>query len=162
MLIYNTKAIYLLRKWVSEKSLAEARKSSVIPSCALDSQTPSKEVLSRVSVLTSQRTSTYFLNKLRDKNPEKQYTRIEAHNISRLCEKYPGKYPAPSEFYFGEIDTVFSASKDAEIDLAVLRVESEVAQEDFDRKQKERQQQNPQQTPQYQSPLVRRPDDEEA
>ena len=49
---------------------------------------------------------------------------------------------------------MFSASKDAEIDLAVLRVESEVAQEDFDRKQKEREQQKPQQTPQYQSPLV--------
>ena len=89
---------------------------------------------------------------------------IEAHNISKLCEKYPGKYPAPSEFYFGEIDTVFSASKDAEIDLAVLRVESEVAQEDFDKKQKERQQKKPNtpQSPAYQSPLVRRPDDEDA
>ena len=162
MAIYNTKAIYLLRKWVSEKSLAEARKSSVIPSCALDSQTPSKEVLSRVSVQTSQRTSTYFLQKLRDKHPEKRHRRIEAHNISKLCEKYPGKYPAPSEFYFGEIDSIFSASKDAEIDLAVLRVESEVAQEDFDKRQKERGQQKPQQTPQYQSPLVRRPDDEDA
>ena len=162
MLIYNTKAIYLLRKWGSEKSLAEARKSSVIPSCALDSQTPSKEVLSRVSVQTSQRTSTYFLNKLRDKHPEKRYTRIEAHNISKLCEKYPGKYTAPSEFYFGDINCVFSASKDAEIDLAVMRVESEIAQEDFDRKQKERKQENPQQTPQYQSPLVRRPDDDGA
>ena len=89
---------------------------------------------------------------------------IEAHNISKLCEKYPGKYPAPSEFYFGEIDAIFSASKDAEIDLAVLRVESEVAQEDFDKKQKERGQQNPNtpQSPTYQSPLVRRPDDENA
>ena len=87
---------------------------------------------------------------------------MEAYNISKLCEKYPGKYPAPSEFYFGEIDPIFSASKDAEIDLAVLRVESEVAQEDFDRKQKEDKQKNPQQTPQYQSPLVRRPDDEDA
>ena len=94
---------------------------------------------------------------------EKRYTRIEAHNISRLCEKYPGKYPAPSEFYFGEIDTVFSASKDAEIDLAVLRVESEVAQEDFDKKQKERGQQKPvtPQSPAYQSPLVKRPDEDD-
>ena len=57
---------------------------------------------------------------------------------------------------------MFSASKDAEIDLTVLRVENEVAQEDFDKKQKERQQQKPQQTAQYQSPLVRRPDDEDA
>ena len=57
---------------------------------------------------------------------------------------------------------MFSASKDAEIDLAVLRVESEVAQEDFDKRQKERKQENPQQTPQYQSPLVRRPDDDGA
>ena len=56
----------------------------------------------------------------------------------------------------------FSASKDAEIDLAVLRVESEVAQEDFDKKQKERkQQQNPQQTPQYKSPIVRQHDDDD-
>ena len=52
----------------------------------------------------------------------------EAHNISKLCEKYPGKYPAPSEFYFGDIDAIFSASKDAEIDLTVMRVENEVAQ----------------------------------
>ena len=163
MAIYNTKAIYLLRKWVSEKSLAEARKSSVIPSCALDSQTPSKEVLSRVSVQTSQRTSTYFLQKLRDKHPEKRHRRVEAHNISKLCEKYPGKYPAPSEFYFGEIDSIFSASKDAEIDLAVLRVESEVAQEDFDRKQKERKQEKPvtPQSPAYQSPLVRRDNEDD-
>ena len=46
--------------------------------------------------------------------------------------------------------------------MAVLRVESEVAQEDFDKKQKEREQQKPV-TPQssaYQSPLVRRPDDD--
>ena len=99
---------------------------------------------------------------MRDKNLEKRYTRIEAHNISKLCEKYPGKYPALSEFYFGEIDPIFSASKDAEIDLAVLRVESEVAQDDFDRKQKERKQENPQQTPQYKSPIVRRHDDEDA
>ena len=57
---------------------------------------------------------------------------------------------------------VFSASKDAEIDLTVLRVESEIVQEDFDRKQKERKQENPQQTPQYKSPIVRRDDDEDA
>ena len=67
----------------------------------------------------------YFLNKLRDKHPEKRHRRIEAHNISKLCEKYPGKYPAPSEFYFGDIDAIFSASKDAEIDVTVLRVENE-------------------------------------
>ena len=95
-------------------------------------------------------------------HPEKRHRRIEAHNISKLCEKYPGKYPAPSEFYFGDIDAIFSVSKDAEIDLTVLRVEGEVAQEDFDKKQKERQQQKPQHTPQYQSPLVRRPDDVDA
>ena len=99
---------------------------------------------------------------MRDTHPEKRHRRIEAHNISKLCEKYPGKYPAPSDFYFGGIDAIFSASKDAEIDLTVLRVENEVAQEDFDKKQKERQQQNPQHTAQYQSPLVRRPDDEDA
>ena len=101
---------------------------------------------------------------MRDKNPEKRYTRIEAHNISKLCEKYPEKYPAPSEFYFGDIDAIFSASKDAEIDLAVMRVESEVAQEDFDKRQKERQQQQKPVTPQssaFQSPLVRRPDAED-
>ena len=57
---------------------------------------------------------------------------------------------------------MFSASKDAEIDLTVMRVESEVAQEDLNKKQKERQQQNLQQTAQYQSPLVRRPDDDDA
>ena len=57
----------------------------------------------------------------------------------------------------------FSPFKDAEIDLTVLRVESEVAQEDFDKKQKDRERQKPI-TPQsraYQSPLVRRPDDDE-
>ena len=89
---------------------------------------------------------------------------MEAHNISKLYEKYPGKYPAPSEFYFGEIDCVFSASKDVEIDLAVMRVESEVAQEDFNKRQKEREKQKPG-TPQssaFQSPLVRRPNDEDA
>ena len=57
---------------------------------------------------------------------------------------------------------MFSASKDDEIDLTVMRVEGEVAQEDFDKKQKERGQQNPQHTAQYQSPLVRRPDDADA
>ena len=59
---------------------------------------------------------------------------------------------------------MFSASKDAEIDLAVLRVESEVAQEDFDKKQKERKQENPvtPQSPAYQSPLVRRANDDDA
>ena len=89
---------------------------------------------------------------------------IEAHNISKLCEKFPGKYPAPSEFYFGDINSIFSASKDAEIDLAVMRVENEVAQEDFDKRQKEREKQKPvtPQSPAYQSPLVRRPDDDDA
>ena len=88
---------------------------------------------------------------------------IEAQNISRLCEKYRGKYTAPSDFYFGDIDCVFSPFKDAEIDLTVLRVESEVAQEDFDKKQKERGHQKPV-TPQslaYQSPLVRRDNDDD-
>ena len=62
----------------------------------------------------------------------------------------------------GTLSAVFSASKDAEIDLTVMRVEGEVAQEDFDKKQKERQQQKPQQASQYQSPLVRKPDDADA
>lgn len=55
----------------------------------------------------------------------------------------------------------FSPFKDAEIDLTVLRVESEVAQEDFDKKQKEREHQKPitPQSPAHQSPLVRRPDE---
>ena len=43
-----------------------ASRGSHIFTRALGSQTPSKEVLSHVSVQTSQRTSTYFLNKLRD------------------------------------------------------------------------------------------------
>ena len=88
--------------------------------------------------------------------------RIGAHNISRLCEKYPGKYPALFNYYFREIDCVFSPFKDAEIDLTVLRVESEVAQEDFDKNQKERGQQKPitPQLPVYQSSLVRRDNDD--
>ena len=48
--------------------------------------------------------------------------------------------------------------KDVEIDMATMRVESEIAQEDFNKKQKEREQQKPV-TPQsaaFQSPLVRR------
>ena len=53
-------------------------------------------------------------------------------------------------------------SKDAEIDLTVLRVENEVAQEDFDKKQKERQHQNSATDfTVYQSPLVRRPNDDD-
>ena len=90
--------------------------------------------------------------------------RIEAPNISRLCEKYLGKYPALSDYYFGEIDCVFSPFKDAKIDLTVLRVESEIAQEDFDKKQKERQQQKPitPQSPAYQSPLVKRDNEDDA
>ena len=42
--------------------------------------------------------------------------------------------------------------------------EGEIAQEDFDKKQKERGQQKPvtPQSPTYQSPLVRKPDDEDA
>ena len=45
--------------------------------------------------------------------------------------------------------------------MAVLRVENEVAQEDFDKKQKERKQENPQQAPQYKSPIVRRDDEDD-
>lgn len=134
----------------------------VVLQCALGLSVLYGEVLSYRCVQISQRTSTYFLNKLRDKHSEKRHRRIEVHNISKLCEKYPGKYTAPSDFYFGDIDPIFSASKDAEIDLTVLRVENEVAQEDFDKRQKERQQQNSQQTPAYQSPLVHRLDDEDA
>ena len=47
------------------------------------------------------------------------------------------KYPAPSEFYFGEIDCIFSPSKDAKIDLIVLGVKGEIEKEDFDKRQKE-------------------------
>ena len=74
-----------------------------------------------------------------------------------------GNTPPPSDFYFGDIDCVFSPFKDAEIDLTVLRVESEVAQEDFDKKQKERGQQKPvtSQSLAYQSPLVRRDNDDD-
>lgn len=93
----------------------------------------------------------------------KRHRRVEAHNISKLCEKYPGKYTAPSDFYFGDIDCVFSPFKDAEIDLTVLRVESEAAQEDFDKNQKEREPQKPvtPQSPAYQSLLVRRDNDDD-
>ena len=64
---------------------------------------------------------------------------------------------------FGEIDAVFSVFRDVEIDMAVMRVESEIAQEDFDRKQKEHGQQKPvtPQSPAYQSPLVRRDNEDD-
>ena len=68
-----------------------------------------------------------------NKNPEKRHTRVEAHNISKLCETYPGKYPAPSDVYFGDIDCVFSIFKDVEIDMAVMRTAIEIQQEDFDK-----------------------------
>jgi len=76
-----------------------------------------------------------------------------------LCQEFPGKYPAPSDFYFGEIDCVFSPFKDAEIDLTVLGVKGEVEKEDFDKRQKE--QKSTQKTA-YQNPLVRRGDDDDA
>ena len=69
-----------------------------------------------------------------NKHPQKQHRRVEAHNIATLCSEFPGKYSAPSDVYFGDIECVFSIFKDAEIDLAVLRVKNEVAQEDFDKK----------------------------
>ena len=96
-----------------------------------------------------------------NKNPEKRHTRVEAHNISKLCETYPGKYPAPSDVYFGDIDCVFSIFKDAEIDLAVLRVKNEVAQEDFDKRQRKQAKAQPStQSPAYQSPFRRHDDDD--
>ena len=81
---------------------------------------------------------------------------MEAHNIVRLCQEFPEKYPAPSAFYFGEIDCIFSPSKDAEIDLTVLAVKGEVEKEDSDKRQAK---QKPVQQPVYQSPLVKRDDD---
>ena len=85
---------------------------------------------------------------------------MEAHNIATLCSEFPGKYPAPSDVYFGDIDCVFSIFKDAEIDLAVLRVRNEVAQEGFDKKQKQQKPLTPQ-TPAYQSPFRRHDDADE-
>ena len=93
---------------------------------------------------------------MRDKNPQKRHRRVEAHNIVRLCQEFPQKYIAPSEFYFGEIDCIFSPSKDAEIDLVVLGVKGEIEKEDFDKRQAE---QKPTQKPAYQNPLVRRDND---
>ena len=95
-----------------------------------------------------------------NKNPEKRHTRVEAHNISKLCETYPGKYPAPSDVYFGDIDCVFSIFKDAEIDLAVLRVKNEVAQEDFDKRQRKPQPST--HAPQYKSPFRKHDDTDDA
>ena len=94
---------------------------------------------------------------MRDKNPNKRHTRIEAHNVVRLCQEFPEKYPAPSEFYFGEIDSIFSPSKDAEIDLTVLRVKGEIEKEDFDKKQNVAKQPTVQQSA-YQNPLIKRED----
>lgn len=84
---------------------------------------------------------------------------MEAHNIVRLCQEFPQKYPAPSEFYFGEIECIFSPSKDAEIDLTVLGVKGEIEKEDFDKRQSE---QKSTQKPAYQNPLVRRDDEDDA
>ena len=94
-----------------------------------------------------------------NKHPQKQHRRVEAHNIATLCSEFPGKYSAPSDVYFGDIECVFSVFKDVEIDLAVLRVRNEIAQENFDKKQK---QQKPQttQSSTYQNPF-RRHDDED-
>ena len=79
---------------------------------------------------------------------------MEAHNISLLCEKYPRKYRAPSDVYFGDIDCVFSVFKDIEIDLAVIKASNEIQEEDRKRRDAERQTQQPA----YQSPfkIVRR------
>ena len=99
--------------------------------------------------------------KIRNKNPKHRHRRIEAHNISKLCKESPGKYPAPSSVYFGEIGTVFSIFRDLEIDMAVLRVESEIAQEDFEKSQKLQKPRTPQ-SPQYRSPVVKRHDDDDA
>ena len=84
---------------------------------------------------------------------------MEAHNISKLCEKYPGKYPAPSEVYFGDIETVFSIFRDMEIDMTVMRVEGDIQQEEFDKKQKPKP--KPAQEPVYQNPLVRRDNEDD-
>lgn len=87
---------------------------------------------------------------------------MEAHNIVRLCQEFPRKYPAPSEFYFGEIDCVFSPFKDAEIDLTVLGVKGEIEKEEFDKKQNEAKQPSVQQPAAYQSPLRQRTDEDDA
>ena len=97
-----------------------------------------------------------FIAKLRDKNPKKQHRRIEAHNISKVCEKYPGKYRAPSDVYFGDIDCVFSVFKDIEIDLAVIKASNEIQEEDRKRRDAERQTQQPA----YQSPFQNRQEDD--
>lgn len=95
-----------------------------------------------------------------NKHPQKQHRRVEAHNIATLCSEFPGKYSAPSDVYFGDIDCVFSVFKDVEIDLAVLRVRNEIAQENFDKKQ-----QKPQPSthaPQYKSPFRKHDDTDDA
>ena len=74
---------------------------------------------------------------------------MEAHNISLLCEKYPGKYKAPSDVYFGDIDCVFSVFKDIEIDLAVIKASNEIQEEDRKKRDAERKTQQPT----YQSPF---------
>ena len=80
-----------------------------------------------------------------------------------LCSEYPGKYPAPSAYYFGDIDFIFNASKDAEIDLSVLRVKGEIEKEDFDRRQREREQkQKAAQTQVYQNPFRQRSHEDDA
>ena len=95
-----------------------------------------------------------------NKHPQKQHRRVEAHNIATLCSEFPGKYSAPSDVYFGDIDCVFSVFKDVEIDLAVLRVKNEVAQEDFDKKQREPKPST--HAPQYQSPFRKHDDTDDA
>ena len=82
---------------------------------------------------------------------------MEAHNISLLCEKYPGKYKAPSDVYFGDIDCVFSVFKDIEIDLAVIKASNEIQEEDRKKRDAERKTQQPT----YQSPFQNRQDDDD-
>ena len=96
-----------------------------------------------------------------NKNPEKRHTWVEAHNISKLCETYPGKYPAPSDVYFGDIPCVFSIFKDVEIDMAVMRTAIEIQQEDFDKKQRDSRTKLPSNQT-YQSPFRRHDDDDAA
>ena len=99
-----------------------------------------------------------FLAKLRNKHPDKRHRRVEAHNISKLCEKYPAKYRSPADVYFGEIECVFDIWTDIVIDFTVLRVEGEVEQEDFDKRQQEREAKQTQPTT-YQNPLHNRQHD---
>ena len=96
-----------------------------------------------------------FLTKLRNKNPDKRHRRVEAHNIVKLCKAFPEKYRSPSDVYFGEIECVYDIWTDIEIDLTVLGIEGEIEQEDFDKRQEEREAKQTQ-TPAYQNPLQNR------